>query len=143
MTLRFGRAPARDVGRRQLLSGFLAFSVLAPSVSADAKTTLRISELIDGDGAALSQARIRAGEIVRLRGYFAPPLTAGQDYRLSESPLGPCQLCGAVHDAAALRVRLAVDGALLMSNLQIVDVTGRIETHDNSVRLVDASIKAA
>ena len=127
------------IDRRQLLFGFAALAAFVPFAGARGET-VRISDLVDGAGTALPRGRGLAGTTVTLRGYLAPITTRdGIGYALSESPAGPCQLCGELHDpGASLRIEAAPGAALPALLLQSVAVTGRIEVVDGIARLADA-----
>jgi hypothetical protein len=137
MTLKIRCAHGHAVARRSVLTGFAAMLALAPTA---ARAERRVSDLVNGDGMALPQARALAGQTVRLRGYLSQSSDAGQDYLLTESPNGPCQLCGLTHDTGvALRV-LPADGEISVSPLKVVELTGRLERQADIIRLVDARI---
>lgn len=143
MKLRAVCAQGYSLPRRDVLTGLVTFASVAPFTSAAAGAELRISNLIDGDGAVLPRARALVGNRVRLRGYLATALAPDQQgYRLTESPAGPCQLCGAVHDTgAALRVTPAADGAFDAVGLEPVDVSGHLEAAEQFAQLTDARIE--
>lgn len=126
------------IDRRQVLFGAAALAALVPIAARG--DTLRLGELVDAGGAALPRGRALAGATVTLRGYLSPVAAGnGIGYALSESPAGPCQLCGELHDpGATVAVEPAPGAAMPASILQVVTVTGRIEVGGGTVRLCDA-----
>jgi hypothetical protein len=90
---------------------------------------------------AFAAAAALAGRTVRLVGYLAPSFEPGNpDWRLSEGPALPCQLCGAAHDEAAVLVRADPPPDVLPT--QAVAVTGRIVLDAGRPVLVDARVQA-
>ena len=98
---------------------------------------LRIGDLVDDTGAATALARARAGEQVRVAGYYAPALRAGALFDLYERTTAPCLACGLIHDPGA---SLAVGGAEPPADLSMMrstDIVGRLEiAEDGEPRLV-------
>ena len=124
-------------GRRSVLAG--ASALVALGVAARAAS---LTELVGADGRTAPGAAALADRQVRLVGYLAPSFEPGNDdWRLSEAPAMPCQLCGAGHDddpAVLVRPVAPLD----LSPLQAVAVVGRVELSGGAPRLIDARVDA-
>jgi hypothetical protein len=87
----------------------------------------RIGELVDETGAATPLARARAGEQVRVAGFYAPALRAGALFDLYERTTAPCLACGLIHDPGA---SLTVGGAAApagLSMMRSMELAGRLD----------------
>jgi hypothetical protein len=133
---RFTCLPGDAVGRRAVLAGASALVAVGTSVHA-----ATLADLVDESGAAASCAANFAGRVVRVVGYLAPSFEPGNDdWRLSEAPAMPCQLCGAGHDEGpAVLVRPEPLPAFLP--VEAVAVSGRVDLSGGAPRLVDARVE--
>ena len=129
------------IARRSVIAAFGALA-LAP-ITVRAGSPLRINDLVDNTGLASERARALVGRSVALRGYLGLAPVGSSSLLLTELPSGPCQLCGAIHDAPS---GVLVDPAGALPNiaaLQVVEVTGQLELGARGeVRLVSAQILA-
>jgi hypothetical protein len=123
--------------RRAVLAGASALVALGTAARAAS-----VAELVGADGRMAPGAAALADRRVRLVGYLAPSFEPGNDdWRLSEAPAMPCQLCGAGHDdGPAVLVRPVPPPDV--SPLQAVAVIGRVEFWGGAPRLVDARVEA-
>ena len=137
---RFACTPLAPLPRRTFLAA-LGAAALAP-LAAQAADEPRVSDLVDATGQATEAARALAGRTITLRGYLdlAPDL---RSLALTETPSGPCGLCGLSHDAGpALLVDVAGPVPALAAQ-QIVAVSGRLDVaNDGAVRLTNAAVAA-
>src|SRR5438874_1829773 len=124
-------------GRRSVLAGASALVALGASARA-----APLTELVGADGRIAPSAAALADRQVRLVGYLAPSFEPGNDdWRLSEAPAMPCQLCGAGHDdGPAVLVRPVPPPDV--SPLQAVAVVGRVELSRGAPRLIAARVEA-
>ena len=137
---RFACTPLAPLPRRTFLAALTA-AALAP-LAARAADGPRVTNLVDAAGQATEAARALAGRTVTLRGYLdlAP---GARSLVLTETPSGPCGLCGLSHDAGpALLVDVAGPVPALAAQ-QIVAVSGRLDiANDGAVRLTRAAVAA-
>lgn len=137
---RFACTPLAPLPRRTFLAA-LSAAALAP-LAAQAADGPRVTDLINTTGQATEAARALAGRTVTLRGYLdlAP---GARSLVLTETPPGPCGLCGLSHDAGpALLVDVAGPIPALAAQ-QIVAVSGRLDVaNDGAVRLTSAAVAA-
>jgi hypothetical protein len=137
---RFACTPLAPLPRRTFLAA-LGAAALAP-LAARAADEPRVSDLVDATGQATEAARALAGRTITLRGY----LDLAADVRslaLTETPSGPCGLCGLSHNAGpALLVDVAGPVPAFAAQ-QIVAVSGRLDVaNDGAVRLTNAAVAA-
>ncbi len=135
-------SPIPQLGRREamaLIAGALAFAPAALAASARTK----IADLANEDGIASQLAHGLSGEIVSLRGYFAPGMRAGVLFDLFEKPAVPCGMCGAFHDSGA---SIAIVGEAYpdgLNMLRAIDVSGKVAVDDKGkAQLIAQSIAA-
>lgn len=137
---RFACTPLAPLPRRTFLAA-LSAAALAP-LAARAADGPRVTDLVDAAGQATEAARALAGRTVTLRGYLdlAP---GARSLILTETPSGPCGLCGLSHDAGpALLVDVAGSVPALAAQ-QIVAVSGQLDIATNgAVRLTRAAVAA-
>ena len=137
---RFACTPLPPLARRTFLAA-LGAAALAP-LATQAADGPRVTDLIDATGQATEASGALAGRNVTLRGYLdlAPGV---RSLVLTETPSGPCGLCGLSHDAGpALLVDVAGPVPALAAQ-QIVAVSGRLDiANDGAVRLTNAAVTA-
>ncbi len=135
--------PGPRLGRRSLVVALSGLSALPlfPVAAGAATSVASVADLVAADGGASPLAMSLAQTVVSVRGYLAPGLD-GRTFTITDGPVLPCQLCGAVHDAGP---ELAVQAGAPDPDapvFQLVRVSGRVETQ-GGLRLVDASLLAA
>ena len=137
---RFACTPLAPLPRRTFLAA-LGAAALAP-LAARAADEPRVTDLVDATGRATDAARALAGRTITLRGYLdlAPDV---RSLALTETPSGPCGLCGLSHNAGpALLVDVAGPVPALAAQ-QLVAVSGRLDVaNDGAVRLTNAAVAA-
>ena len=135
---RFACTPLAPLPRRTFLAA-LGAAALAP-LAARAADGRRVADLVDTAGQATEAARALAGQTVTLRGYLdlAP---GARSLVLTETPSGPCGLCGLSHDAGpALLVDVAGSIPAIAAQ-QMVAVSGQLAiANDGAVRLTSAAV---
>ncbi len=98
---------------------------------------LRIGDLVDDAGAATPLARTRAGEHIRVAGFYAPALRAGALFDLYERTTAPCLACGLIHDPGASLAVIGAEAPADTSMLRTMEVAGRLEVAESGApRLV-------
>lgn len=132
------RAVSPALPRRAFLAGAAGLVGAAP-FGAAASAAPGIADLAGGDGRASALARRLAGEVVTLRGYFAPSVTDGE-FLLYEAPAAPCQLCGGLHDAGASLVAAGAEIPAGVSMLRLIEARGRLAIADGMPRLEGAGL---
>jgi hypothetical protein len=88
---------------------------------------LRVEDLVDADGLPTPLALAKAGEMIAIRGFYAPALRGGALFDLYERTVAACLACGLVHDPGpALTVR-GDARPIDVSLLRRMEIVGRLE----------------